>query len=501
MHINTLMKTTLFIVGFCFIFWRLDAQEECAVVPFYEILLRLNPGLRDAESQYIQRLNAWIRDHPIDPELHQIPVTIPVVVHIVHQNDAENSAMSDQVIRGQITAINQHFSKTTALLSSAPAVFRPRAYNCLIQFQLVNITRFRTSKTGAFRYETDEVKIPASGGVAAWDTDKYLNIWVAQLNANGYATIPNYNDNPKERRGVGINISVFGANSPTRGTTASHEIGHFLGLRHIWGDANGCTTDDGVADTPKQDRQTGMANCPPQLVTTCDEGPDMFSNFMDYSACRNMFTAGQAQVMWANLNFGGVRSVLTRSPALGFTVADSRDFSSIIEDLISVSPYGSWPAWKTALALVHSTAHGVCVPASEIDQIISAVAGRVPARLNGVPETIRATIAALALDPEEILMSYTPMGFRNNVLDRRSPIAMISTSGTEVFGIVITGVAREGDNIRLKIYDPMNNGPRIVNCPLTNSGIFKVANYTDFMQALDNAVIGGKRIFIARPIQ
>lgn len=495
------MKILAFVILLCTTSILLQAQGECAVIPYYQNLLRAYPGLQAAESQYLQRLNTWLRDHPYDPELHQIPITIPVVIHVVHKNDAENNQISDQVIRDQMTAMNQHYNKTTTLLNTIPDPFKRAAFNCLIQFQLVKINRFRTSLTVPFSDVTDNVKIPPVG-YAAMDPDKYLNIWVASItNWCGYAVFPEWTNIPKERHGVVVDMGCFGVNTFKKGTTLSHEVGHYLGLRHIWGDSPGCSPDDLVADTPPQDVENTGA-CPTHPHVTCSNGGDMFSNMMDYSLCRCMFTSGQAQRMWGNLNYGGARSILTRSPALGFTAADSRDFSQIIEDLILGNPYGTWPAWKASLALVHSTAHGICVPAAEVDRIITAVASRVPARLNGVPETIRATIAALALDPEELLMSYTPLGFRNNVLDRRSPIAMISTSGTEVFGIVITGVAREGDNIRLKIYDPMNNGPRIAaNCPLTNSGIFKIANYTDFMQALDNAVIGGKRIFIARPIQ
>src|SRR5205085_7351896 len=141
------------------------------------------------------------------------------------------------------------------------------------------------------------VKYTANGGHDAWNRDQYLNIWVCDLSGKiGYAQFPG---GPAATDGVVIDYQAFGtlgtASIPFHlGRTATHEIGHWLNLRHIWGDAN--CGDDLVADTPTQ--QTDNGGCPSFPHVTCSNGPngDMFMNYMDYvnDNCMNMFTAGQS---------------------------------------------------------------------------------------------------------------------------------------------------------------------------------------------------------------
>ena len=164
----------------------------------------------------------------------------------------------------------------------------------------------------------DEVKFDSSGGSDAWPRDEYLNIWVCQLSGGllGYAQFPG---GPAETDGVVITHTGFGTTGTAaapfdQGRTATHEIGHWLNLRHIWGDdGTGCSGSDFVDDTPNQGGgNTGKPTFP---TISCNNGPngDMFMNYMDYvdDDAMVMFTEGQITRMHACLD--GPRSAIGTS--------------------------------------------------------------------------------------------------------------------------------------------------------------------------------------------
>ncbi len=162
--------------------------------------------------------------------------------------------------------------------------------------------------------------IQLSGGDDAWDCDRYLNIWVGNLAGGiiGYSSIPG---GPKERDGVAIISYAFGtvgsvAPPFNKGRTATHEIGHWLNMIHIWGDSY--CGDDQVADTPPQ--QTSTRDCPSGVHVSCGNAPygDMYSNYMDLTndACMNIFTYGQKERMRVLFAPGGYRYPLLSSDAL-----------------------------------------------------------------------------------------------------------------------------------------------------------------------------------------
>jgi hypothetical protein len=168
------------------------------------------------------------------------------------------------------------------------------------------ITRTRTSTTSFG--DDDRVKFGSAGGVDAWPSERYLNLWVCPLGGGllGYAQFPG---GPPETDGVVIAHTAFGTVGTARapfdlGRTATHEVGHWLNLRHIWGDdGSGCSGSDFVADTPNQaGENTGRPAFP---HVSCDNGPhgDMFMNYMDYvdDVAMFMFTTGQVQRMRACL--------------------------------------------------------------------------------------------------------------------------------------------------------------------------------------------------------
>jgi len=157
------------------------------------------------------------------------------------------------------------------------------------------------------------MKFTATGGAASWDSKRYLNIWVVRLvgRTMAYATPPGA---AAEKDGLVISYDVFGTTGKLRavfnkGRTATHEIGHWLGLMHTWGDAS-CGNDH-VDDTPQQG--TYNFGCPGfPRISTCspNQNGDMFMNFMDFSddACMNMFTKGQANRMRALFAQGNIRN-------------------------------------------------------------------------------------------------------------------------------------------------------------------------------------------------
>jgi hypothetical protein len=240
-------------------------------------------------------------------------ITIPVVVHVVYGSEAEN--ISDAQVQSQIDALNRDFRATNRDKSQVPSAWSSLVIDANIQFALAKkdpkgkktsgITRTATKAT-SFGVE-DTVKAKKTGGANPWPTDRYLNIWVCNLDGGllGYAQFPG---GPSKTDGVVILNSAFGSKgavkSPfNKGRTATHEVGHYLGLRHIWGDRNDGSGDDFVADTPAAlQANFGKPKFP---HISCNNGPngDMFMNYMDYvdDAAMFMFTVGQVARMNATL--------------------------------------------------------------------------------------------------------------------------------------------------------------------------------------------------------
>ncbi|QXJ26604.1 zinc metalloprotease [Actinomadura graeca] len=243
-------------------------------------------------------------------------LTIPVVVHVVHNPAHPEQNVGDAQVHSQIDVLNRDFRAANADVSQVPEVWRPLVADARIEFALATrdplgnptegITRIETDRDG---FDTsDTVKAAETGGADPWPSDQFLNLWVCQLQGGllGYAQFPG---GPPQTDGVVILHTAFGttgcAASPfDGGRTATHEIGHWLDLLHIWGDDDGaCSNDDRVGDTPNQaSSNTGKPAFP---HVTCDNGPngDMFMNYMDYvdDEAMFMFTRGQSERMDACL--------------------------------------------------------------------------------------------------------------------------------------------------------------------------------------------------------
>ena len=242
---------------------------------------------------------------------------IPVVVHVVYNTAAQN--ISDAQIQSQIAVLNLDYRMQNADITNVPAVFKPLEADPRIEFALATMDPANNPTTGITRTSTavtsftddDKVKHASSGGADAWDRDHYLNLWVCPLGGGllGYAQFPG---GPADTDGVVITYNGFGNTGTAAvpfnlGRTATHEIGHFLNLHHLWGDQASnpsCTLSDQVGDTPTQSGPNFGKPAFPHV--SCNNGPngDIFVDYMDYvdDAAMFMFTVGQVARMQSCLD-------------------------------------------------------------------------------------------------------------------------------------------------------------------------------------------------------
>jgi hypothetical protein len=261
------------------------------------------------------------------------PRKIPVVVHVLHIVDADN--IPDEQVASQIEVLNEDFNARNSDLEGIPDQFKNLMGNPGLEFFLADvdpggsatngITRTRTT-VSAFAVD-DSMKSDASGGKSPWDTSRYLNLWVCQLSGGvlGYAQFPGGDPNTD---GVVITTNAFGRGDAfnltaefSLGRTATHEVGHYLNLFHIWGNSilPNCTDSDSVEDTPNQfGPNTGTPTFPSHSCGNTTHG-DMFMNYMDYvdDAAMFMFTKEQVARMRAALEFSRSRlGIFATAPAV-----------------------------------------------------------------------------------------------------------------------------------------------------------------------------------------
>lgn len=306
-----------------------SAQQQyhrCSSAEYLLQQLQADPGLA-ARMQAIEQHTQQVENDGVDNS--RAVVTIPVVFHVVYRTAAEN--ISDAQIQAQINQLNLDFARLNADASSTPSAFSSLAANTNIQFCLAQRTPGGAATTGIVRKLTtvtswstnDAVKKSSSGGDDAWPSSSYLNIWSCNLGSGllGYAQFPG---GAAATDGVVLLYSSIGsAASPgtaspyNLGRTATHEVGHWLNLYHIWGDdGTGCTGSDNVGDTPNQAGENyGCPAYPKTDGCTASSPGVMFMNYMDYTddGCMNMFTTGQSTRMNALFVSGGARASLVSS--------------------------------------------------------------------------------------------------------------------------------------------------------------------------------------------
>ena len=305
---------------------HLSAQKECTTQQYIRFLstdAQTAKSIRDAEvftqktgnqgSASANRLAA------------EFIIRIPVVVHILYNTAAQN--ISEAQIKSQIDALNRDFRRLNADSVNTPLAFKPIAADVQIEFALATADPKGKATNGIVRKATsvtywqmdDKIKYTAQGGDNAWDSRYYLNIWVGNTRSLlGYSSVVGA---PADKDGVVINTTAFGTIGMSgpydKGRTVVHEVGHWLGLKHIWGDA--LCGDDGIYDTPTQSGFT--TSCPTSMKkSSCNDNPagDMYMNYMDFTndACLNLFTIGQKEHMRSLFDDGAPRYSLLLSKGL-----------------------------------------------------------------------------------------------------------------------------------------------------------------------------------------
>jgi hypothetical protein len=270
--------------------------------------------------------------------------TIPVVVHVIyHADNAAVENISDEQVQSQLDVLNEDYNISNENILDVPSIWQPLVRNSKIKFVLANtdtngnyttgITRTPTNITNAFSIFDNRIYSTVDGGKDAWNSMYYLNIWVCELENNvlGFASFPGTIANSD---GVVINYKAFGRFKNTIapynfGRTATHEIGHWLNLLHIWGDDNGaCSNDDAISDTPKQ--ANSNTRCPsfPKTDACTDTAPGiMYMNYMDYTddKCMSFFTNRQVERM--KLALATSRNSLVASNGLASPNINQKDIS------------------------------------------------------------------------------------------------------------------------------------------------------------------------------
>ena len=316
------MKKITFLFYFLFFAALLNAQQRsCHTMDNHERLLQNDPHLFERIQKIEEFTNYAISSGKVDQ--NKAVITIPVVVHVVYNTSAQN--VSDAQIQSQLDVLNKDFRKLNTDLSLVPSTFTSLVADAEINFCLANRDPNGNPTTGILRVQTsqasfstnDGVKYASSGGSNAWPSNQYLNIWVCNMSGGilGYAQFPG---GASASDGVVVGYTCFGttgtAQAPfNKGRTATHEVGHWLNLRHIWGDAT-CGSDL-VSDTPVHN--TSNYGCPSHpRSNSCGTSAEMFMNYMDYvdDACMQMFSSGQKARMQALFVSGGARAGLATSP-------------------------------------------------------------------------------------------------------------------------------------------------------------------------------------------
>lgn len=305
-------------------------DSKCGFDFMMETYEQQYPGFKTAVSNTFEK----IKKSEESPLLRNEILTVDVVFHVVWKENAEN--LHDSIIYNQLEILNKDYRLLNDNRDEIRALFKDRQADARIEFNLKEIVRVKTDANFALSLTglPDRVKNTEDGGSNAVAPEKTLNIWICHIRPIpfigaqilGYAYPPaglsnwpaGSNAPSSGLDGVVLDFRVTGGNNPNKltvqgmeytslGRTCIHEVGHYLGLRHIWGDGGGifggssCNADDGMEDTPNQGSETGFG-CDKNNNTCIDNQndlPDMIENYMDYSdeRCQNIFTKDQVSHM------------------------------------------------------------------------------------------------------------------------------------------------------------------------------------------------------------
>ncbi len=276
-----------------------------------------NRSIAESQLPFLQQNNEKL-SRPVPLSELSFPVTlrnktiyIPVVFHLIYRTEEQNLPTS--LLLRQLDILNKAFSKEQArrtlhLGDKEYRIGRPNIRFCLATETTIGgltsgIIRSQTIRKNIGIQYISQNRIAAYyerfGGQNAWDTDRYLNIWICEMgDILGRGTIPTEPHYPEEE-GVMLDLNTIGDQSTHgKGLTIVHEVGHYLGLYHLWGTDIGCDGGDYVQDTPTQYGPDYFCN----KVESCGS-PDLYFNYMGYvpDNCMLMFTEGQVDRMRATI--------------------------------------------------------------------------------------------------------------------------------------------------------------------------------------------------------
>lgn len=357
-------------------------QERCASHTIVQRVLEVKPEDAALRAHFKEHLNRQAGIMQQSRPLFKTTTTarIPVVFHVIlTEQKLKKLGDTSRVIRravNQIEVLNEDFNGLNADASQTPAGFVPLRGNAGIEFGLARRKPDGTATNGVNIVVTTKEsfsssgmgsipKFSVNGGVDAWDPSRYLNIWIVDIAENGilgYAIPPsfvNFGWVTAAETGVVIDYGAFGRREPDlfffspgtndKGRTATHEVGHFFELEHIFGENDLCPgsgdVDDGIADTPPQGGATYNVNFPGNippfpLYDSCTKAGDgiMWMNFMDYvdDAHMNLFTKIQAARIQVQVAPGGNSYSLTQHPELF-------DWPTAVDDIETSSGFALYP--------------------------------------------------------------------------------------------------------------------------------------------------------------
>jgi hypothetical protein len=286
------------------------SQRSCAADEAVQAQMAVDPTLR----QRLEQVEIFTRNAIANNEIGKLNATtieIPVVVHVLYNTAEEN--ISDAQVQSQIDVLNEDYNLRNSDRNQVPSLFSGVVADIGVKFVLSQTIRKHTTRQSW--PANDNMKFSQKGGSDVVDPEHKLNIWVCNLAKYlGYAYYPGITP---ERDGIVCLYSAFGRTGTLlvpydKGRTATHEVGHYLNLRHVWGDAT-CGTDL-VDDTPLHN--TANFGCPtyPHLSTCTGTPVEMTMNYMDYTddPCMFMFSNGQKSRMLAVFAPGGPRAAMAQ---------------------------------------------------------------------------------------------------------------------------------------------------------------------------------------------
>jgi Pregnancy-associated plasma protein-A len=421
------------------------AQQRCSTVEYEKMLRERNP-----KKESVEQFEKWmygkmktVKSSPFGAQQTQSTYLIPVVVHVIHNNEPIGTGVniSDEQINSQIKVLNDDFNRLNSDKANTFSIFQSVAGSFDIQFVLAKqdpdgltttgIVRKKGPKT-TWNYASDNAFLKSQ---SYWPAEQYVNIWVTALSSGdlGFAQLPistllsGLEDSSPERLtdGIVINYREFGTKDAgsfdlaprySKGRTLTHEMGHFFGLRHIWGDNNGngteCTSTDYVDDTPIQNNYTSGCITSPQSDCATTK---MSQNYLDYTddACMNLFTQGQVNRMNTVIQNSPRRKELPNS-------AGSQPATAVANDL----------GIRSILNPSYTSCNGSIVPSILIRNYgtNSVNTAQLQFQLNGMITETKAITSSILIGSEQQL-NFSPVSVTNSN-SYQFEFFILSTNGT-----------------------------------------------------------------------